>query len=297
MLDLLNANRENLDASLRLMAPFYRVFANTLGNGPWFDTIIQNIPPAPADREALTWRPLPNVGRRRAAASSRSPSSACSSSRPWSSLRPAAADQKLITASFPRTVSIYEGSDVRVLGVKVGQVDTVEPAGTTVKVTMTLRRRRQGPGRRQGRRHRPLGRRRPLRPADPGLHRAAPVLEDGATLDTDRTAVPLELDQIYQNLDDLAVGLGPDGANKEGALTRLLQLHRTQLRRPGRAVQRDHPQPEPVHRARSTTTRTRCSSTAAEIERFVKALAENDQTVRDFNDSLRLGLGRPRGRA
>jgi phospholipid/cholesterol/gamma-HCH transport system substrate-binding protein len=44
---LLNNNRENLDQSLRLMAPFYRVFANTLGNGPWFDTIIQNFPPAP----------------------------------------------------------------------------------------------------------------------------------------------------------------------------------------------------------------------------------------------------------
>ena len=47
VVDLLNANQENLDTSLRLMAPFYRVFANTLGNGPWFDTIIQNIPPAP----------------------------------------------------------------------------------------------------------------------------------------------------------------------------------------------------------------------------------------------------------
>jgi phospholipid/cholesterol/gamma-HCH transport system substrate-binding protein len=48
VLNTLNANRENLDASLRLMAPFYRVFANTLGNGPWFDTIIENIPPVPA---------------------------------------------------------------------------------------------------------------------------------------------------------------------------------------------------------------------------------------------------------
>jgi phospholipid/cholesterol/gamma-HCH transport system substrate-binding protein len=47
VVDLLNANQENLDSSLRLMAPFYRVFANTLGNGPWFDTIIQNLPPTP----------------------------------------------------------------------------------------------------------------------------------------------------------------------------------------------------------------------------------------------------------
>ena len=45
---VLNKNEDNLDNSLRLMAPFYRVFANTLGNGPWFDTYIQNMPPVPA---------------------------------------------------------------------------------------------------------------------------------------------------------------------------------------------------------------------------------------------------------
>ena len=44
---MLNKNQDNLDNSLRLMAPFYRVFANTLGNGPWFDTYIQNLPPVP----------------------------------------------------------------------------------------------------------------------------------------------------------------------------------------------------------------------------------------------------------
>ncbi|RLV50597.1 MCE family protein [Nocardioides mangrovicus] len=42
---LLLKNQDNLDSSLRLMAPFYRVFANTLGSGPWFDTYIQNLPP------------------------------------------------------------------------------------------------------------------------------------------------------------------------------------------------------------------------------------------------------------
>src|SRR5690349_13961872 len=44
---------------------------------------------------------------------------------------------KTLTAHFPRTVSIYEGSDVRVLGVPIGKVDTVTPSGTDVVVTMT----------------------------------------------------------------------------------------------------------------------------------------------------------------
>jgi len=43
--DLIIKNQDNLDNSLRLMAPFYRVFASTLGNGPWFDTFIYNLPP------------------------------------------------------------------------------------------------------------------------------------------------------------------------------------------------------------------------------------------------------------
>jgi phospholipid/cholesterol/gamma-HCH transport system substrate-binding protein len=47
VVDVLRKNQQNLDNSLRLMAPFYRVFANTLGTGPWFDTIIQNFPPVP----------------------------------------------------------------------------------------------------------------------------------------------------------------------------------------------------------------------------------------------------------
>ena len=47
VVQVLNKNEDNLDSSLRLMAPFYRVFANTLGTGPWFDTFIQNLPPVP----------------------------------------------------------------------------------------------------------------------------------------------------------------------------------------------------------------------------------------------------------
>jgi phospholipid/cholesterol/gamma-HCH transport system substrate-binding protein len=48
VVQVLEKNQNNLDNGLRLMAPFYRVFANTLGTGPWFDTYIQNLPPVPS---------------------------------------------------------------------------------------------------------------------------------------------------------------------------------------------------------------------------------------------------------
>jgi phospholipid/cholesterol/gamma-HCH transport system substrate-binding protein len=47
VLATLEANQQNLDKSIRLLAPFVRVFANTTGNGRWFDTYIQNIVPVP----------------------------------------------------------------------------------------------------------------------------------------------------------------------------------------------------------------------------------------------------------
>jgi phospholipid/cholesterol/gamma-HCH transport system substrate-binding protein len=43
VLDILERNLDNIDRGLALLGPFYRVFANTLGNGRWFDTYIQNM--------------------------------------------------------------------------------------------------------------------------------------------------------------------------------------------------------------------------------------------------------------
>ena len=46
-------------------------------------------------------------------------------------------DTKTITADFPRAVSLYKGSDVKILGVTVGKVDDVTPMGTKVRVKLS----------------------------------------------------------------------------------------------------------------------------------------------------------------
>lgn len=46
---LLRKNQESLDRSIELLAPFLRVFTNTLGTGPWFDTYIPNLVPLPVE--------------------------------------------------------------------------------------------------------------------------------------------------------------------------------------------------------------------------------------------------------
>lgn len=40
---ILQRNQQNLDRSIAALAPFVRVFANTLGNGRWFDSYVQNL--------------------------------------------------------------------------------------------------------------------------------------------------------------------------------------------------------------------------------------------------------------
>jgi len=53
VVDVLLKNQSNLDDSLRLLEPFYRVFTSTLGNGPWFDNWIGNFPPVGAPKVSV----------------------------------------------------------------------------------------------------------------------------------------------------------------------------------------------------------------------------------------------------
>ena len=43
VLQILQDNQDSLDRGLQLLAPFYRVFNNAIGNGRWFDNYIQNL--------------------------------------------------------------------------------------------------------------------------------------------------------------------------------------------------------------------------------------------------------------
>lgn len=44
---MLERNQASLDRSVKLLAPYVRVFSNTLGNGRWFDSYIQNMVATP----------------------------------------------------------------------------------------------------------------------------------------------------------------------------------------------------------------------------------------------------------
>jgi phospholipid/cholesterol/gamma-HCH transport system substrate-binding protein len=193
-------------------------------------------------------------------------------------------EAKTLTAHFPRTISIYEGSDVRVLGVPVGTVDKVTPSGTDVVVTMHYDADVQVPDDAKAVIVAPsvVGDRFvQLTPVYDG----GAVLADGATLSEDRTAVPLELDQIYTSIDDLTVALGPTGANKKGALTDLLESTAANF---GGQGAKFNTTIKDFSRLSKTLddNKEELFGSARKLEGFIGTLATNDKTVRRFNDSL-----------
>ncbi len=111
------------------------------------------------------------------------------------------------------------------------------------------------------------------------------TLADGATLATDNTSVPLELDQIYSSLNDLNVALGPDGANKNGALTDLLEVTADNFGGQGEQFNQTISNFSQLSQTLDDNKEELFGS-AAQLEEFVCTLAQNDSTVRAFNQSL-----------
>jgi len=201
-------------------------------------------------------------------------------------------EEKTIVADFPRTVSLYEGSDVKILGVAVGKVDSVVPSGTKVKVKLHYDAKYKVPADAKAVVISPsiVGDRFvQLTPAYNGGN----VMAKSATLGIDKTATPLELDEIFRSLNDLNIALGPDGANKAdaggvGPLTRLLDS--TARNFGGQGVQFNK-----TLKNLGAFTKTLSDNkdelfgTLSQVEEFTNTLSKNDKTVRDFNDSLASG--------
>ncbi len=129
---------------------------------------------------------------------------------------------KQVTAYFIDTIGVYPGSTVRVLGVPVGTVDAIQPQGTQVKVTMTVNSGVAVPADAKAvlvAASVVSDRYIQLTPAYTG----GPQLTDDAVIPVSRTAVPVEVDQIYTSLNRFAQALGPNGLNKNGALSGLVK--------------------------------------------------------------------------
>ncbi|MFF5106332.1 MCE family protein [Streptomyces sp. NPDC000134] len=198
-------------------------------------------------------------------------------------------DGTRVTAYFDRAVGIYAGSDLRILGVRVGEVASVRPEGTRVRVELAL-----ADGVRVPKSARALviapsivaDRYVQLTPA----YRSGPALADGAVLPASRNRTPVEIDQLYASITDLGKALGPDGANSSGALSDLLRTGAANLDGNGEAIGESI---EEFGKAAKTLDGADDDlfATLSSLQTFTTMLAEKDTDVRTAQERLDTVVG------
>ena len=205
-------------------------------------------------------------------------------------------DRTEITVDFEQSIGLYEGASVRILGVDVGRVTSVEPQGDHVQVKLWWDSDYKVPADAEAVIVNPsiVGDR--FVQMVPAYH-SGPTMKSGTTLDTAETAVPVELDQVYRTTAQLTRALGPNGANKNGAVSNLLKTGAQTLRGQGAKFNRLLAN---VSKLASTLKENKdpLFDSVRQLERFVGNLAVHDNAVRGFlqsSDELSALLAGERG--
>ncbi|MFF7337522.1 MCE family protein [Streptomyces sp. NPDC008163] len=189
-----------------------------------------------------------------------------------------------VTAYFDQVTGVYAGSDLRILGVRVGRVESVEPRGKDVKVVLHIDKGIQVPKDAHAVVVAPslvADRYVQLAPAYTG----GAAMEDGAQLPADNNAVPVEVDQLYASITELSTALGPDGANAEGAFAGLLDTGAKNLKGNGKDIGDSI---EQFGKATKTLDKSSGNlfSTLSYLQTFTTMLKDNDGNVRAAEQQL-----------
>ncbi|MEQ6900732.1 MCE family protein [Nocardioides sp. YIM 152588] len=193
-------------------------------------------------------------------------------------------ERNTVTAHFPRAVSVYTGTDVRILGVNVGEVTAVIPEGNSVRVEMEYAASYRVPEDAKAVVVTPTlvaDRFVQLTP----VYTKGDVMADGADIPLPETAVPVELDRIYASLQTLTTTLGPNGVNKNGTLNNVMRSARNALDGQGARGNR-------MIREMSAAAETfgegagPLFEAVSQLAEFTTTLAANDELVRAFMKDL-----------
>ncbi|WP_029110796.1 MCE family protein [Mycobacterium sp. URHD0025] len=127
-----------------------------------------------------------------------------------------------ITAYFTSATAIYPGDEVRVAGVKVGFIKSIEPVGGQARITLAVDHDVKVPADAKAilmAQNLVAARYVQLTPA---YEDVGPTMADGAQIGVERTAVPVEWDQVKDQLMRLASDLGPLNGASATSLSRFV---------------------------------------------------------------------------
>lgn len=127
-----------------------------------------------------------------------------------------------ITAWFTSATAIYPGDDVRIAGVRVGSITDIRPRGTRTAIDMHIDHGIALPADAKAvivAQNLVAARYVQLAPA---YHGGGPTLPDHAVIPVERTAVPVEWDDVKAQLMRLATDLGPKSGVDGTSVSRLI---------------------------------------------------------------------------
>ena len=193
---------------------------------------------------------------------------------------------KTITAYFTTATAIYPGDEVRVSGVKVGTIKSIEPQGTQAKMTLKVDHDVPIPADAKAvivAQNLVAARYVQLTPA---YRTSGPVMADGAVIPVERTAVPVEWDEVKTQLMRLATDLGPRMQGVDTSVARFIDSAANALERQRRQA--------------AANTRLNCPGWARilangsgnivdiikNLQTFVTALRDSNIQIVQFNDRL-----------
>jgi phospholipid/cholesterol/gamma-HCH transport system substrate-binding protein len=137
-----------------------------------------------------------------------------------------------ITAYFDNSNGIYKGDDVLILGVAVGTIERIEPEPQHAKITFVIDDNNNVPADAKAVIVSPTlvtARAIQLTPAYAG----GPTMKNGAVIPQQRTAVPIEFDDLRQQLEKLSASLQPTQPGGQSALGQFVTTAADNLRGQG----------------------------------------------------------------
>ncbi len=193
-------------------------------------------------------------------------------------------DRQVFTVYFADATKLHVGDKITVLDVPVGKVLAVVPERDHVRVRIEVTPDQTIPADASATIVAPTMvsvRHVELSPAYGG----GPKLADGASIPISRTAAPVEWDEVQREFSRFASVLGPDGANKRGALSEFITNAAKNLDGQGRNLGNTLVSIADALRTLSDH-RNDMFATVRNLNVFVEALASSDETIRLFTERL-----------
>ncbi|SBS70354.1 Virulence factor Mce family protein [uncultured Mycobacterium sp.] len=190
-----------------------------------------------------------------------------------------------ITAYFTSATAIYPGDEVRVAGVKVGTIESIEAQGTKAKLVLAVDRKVPIPANAEavivsqnlvGARYVQL---------TPPYEDKGPTMHDGAVIGLDRTAIPVEWDEIKTQLMRLATDLGPAAEGQTTPVGRFIDTAANALDGNGEKLRDTIAQLSAVSKTLANGSGN-IVDTIKNLQTFVTALRDSNTQIVQFQDRL-----------